>query len=128
MKNTKFLILFMIGGTVSSVAALTSFETIAGVIFLLFVTLSIPFVVSGMRDEKKGLALDDELSHRIMEKAGARAFVVSLFMWMLIMRLTSNSTMDREIPLGFGIISMGLIFLGFWLYHSKRGVGHENQT
>lgn len=137
MKSTKTMMLLTLAGTItfalglwaySTMDSLGVFEyTIAGAV-LITVVISMAIGMRRLKDEKKGLAVDDELSRKIKDKAATVAFMFSFYLWTLIAMFTVDTNIRTEIPIGLGIVGMGLLFLGAWLYYSKIGLTDENKN
>lgn len=137
MKNTKTILFALIGLTITFGAGIAMYSTMAeikpieyliyGAVGLL-VIFSLARVFKNLKDEKKGLTTEDELSKKIKMKAGANAFMASFYLWTMILLFTMDSDLSNEIILGTGIFGMGLLFIGFWLYHNKRGIYDGNQN
>lgn len=133
MNKTKISLLLMLAGTVifaisfwlySSLEKIGTLEyTVAGLV-LVVVSVSVGVGLKRIKAEKKGLTIEDELSRRIRQKAAANAFAFSFYLWTLIAIFTINSNTDIIIPVG--ILGMGLLFIGFWIYYSKTGIKDEN--
>ena len=45
-----------------------------------------------------------------------------------ILLFTIDSNIENEILLGFGIAGMGLMSVGFWFYHNKKGIDDGNSN
>lgn len=137
MGKTKISLILMLAGSATffaglglygSIESLTPFE-IGTAAFVVLVTLGGIAIARGkLKDEKKGLPADDEMSNIIKEKAGARAFAGSFYIWLFILLFFSNSSLDNELIIGGGLIAMGAVFMGFWFYYTKTGVGFEDQN
>ena len=136
MSKTKTLTITMLAGTVtffmglwmySTMEDLTLFEIGVAAFVILIVLATIPVIRSRLKNEKLGLPADDELSESIKQKAESKAFGVSFYLWAFIAIITLDSSLEPIVPIGIGLIAMGLIFMGFWSYYSKKGVGYENQ-
>lgn len=135
MKSTKTMLLILIIGTVtftgglfaySTMSTLSTFEySLAGFV-LLTVVFSIIVGIGRLKNERKGLPADDELSNAIKQKAASRAFAYSFYTWTGIAVFTVDSNLRNEIPIGIGIALMGLLFIGFWIYYAKTGIANEN--
>lgn len=131
MKKLRLLLIMILAGTVTFSAGLWMYSTkselgtkelfIAGLVFVL-VIFSLIVGLKKMKNVKKGLPIDDELSNSIKQKAAAMAFMYSFYMWLFIIIFMSDKTMRVEIPVGIGIVGMGLLFFGFWAYYSIQGV------
>ena len=103
------------------------FEFAVAGLVLAVVVASFVIGIRRIKDHRKGLVLDDELSHRIKQKAAARAFSFSIYLWTLILLFMGDADLRADIPIGLGILGMGILFLGFWFYYSKKGLSNENQ-
>jgi len=135
MKKTKSMLLIMLAGTVtfsiglwlySTMDSLSILEYSMAALVLIVVVFSTIVGIKRLKKEKKGLTVDDELSLRIKQKAGASAFSLSFLLWSFIALFTVDTGLRPEIPIGIGILGMGLLFIGFWIYYSKKGIQDEN--
>ncbi len=137
MKNTKTIMFALIGLTLTFGAGIAMYsgmveiKPIEYIIYAavgLIVIFSLVRVVKNLKDEKKGLTTEDELSQKIKLRAGANAFTASFYLWTMILLFTTDSAIENEILLGIGIVGMGLIFVGFWFYHNNKGIESENSN
>jgi len=137
MKSTKTALILVLVGAVmfsgglwlySTGKSLGLLEIGTAILVLIVVLLSLFVGLKRIKDEKKGLPVDDELSLRIKQKAGASAFSVSFILWPIILIFTMDSDLDVRIPIEIGILAMGLIFIGFWIYYTRMGLKDENQN
>lgn len=137
MSKTKISLILMLGGTVtfflgfgvySSMDTLSGFE-VATAVFVILITIGgILIARSRLKDEKKGLPAEDEMSKKIREKAGAASFLVSFYIWTFMIIFFSGSQLDREVIIGIGVVATAVVFMGFWVYYYRTGVGFENQN
>ncbi len=107
------------------------FNTIGYLIFglsILMICLGMYFKIQRYKSEKVGLTSDDELSKRIKEKATAKAFNMSFYMWLFIILFVKDIEPKVKIIMGFGLLGMGLVFFLNWLYYSKVGISDENKN
>lgn len=135
MKKTKTALIIMLAGTLTFVAGLWAYSTmselgafeyaIAGLVFLI-VIISVIVGLKRIKDEKKGLTVEDELSKSIKQKAAASSFMYSFYLWTMIILFTIDSNLSIEVPIGIGILGMAFLFLGFWAYYSKSGIQDDN--
>jgi peptidoglycan/LPS O-acetylase OafA/YrhL len=63
----------------------------------------------------KGEPAEDELSKKILQKAAAWSFYVSLYMWVLMIWLSDKLDLGRDVLLSSGILGMALIFGINWI-------------
>ena len=71
---------------------------VAGLV-LLVVVFSLIVARKRIRDEKRGLPAEDELSRDIKRRAAANAFMWSFYLWTLITAFTVDSDIRPELPL-----------------------------
>ncbi len=137
MKSTKTIMFALIGLTLTFGAGIAMYSTMAEIkpmeyiIYAavgLIVVFSLARVVKNLKDEKKGFTIEDELSQKIKLRAGANAFTASFYLWTMILLFTIDSNIENEILLGIGIVGMGLMFVGFWFYHDKKGIDDGNSN
>lgn len=135
MSKTKTLTIAMLAGAVAffagfmvytSKAELTAFDIGVAVFVVLIVLGSIPIIRARLKNEKLGLPADDELSEMIKQKAEAKAFGISYYMWAFIAIISMNMNFNPIVPIGIGMFAMGALFMGFWYYYSRNGVGYED--
>ena len=106
------------------------FDTLAYGIFglvILIVGFRLYFTINSFKSEKAGLTSEDELSKRIKEKAAAKAFKFSIYMWAFVVLFLADIGPRAKIIVGLGLMGMGLIFLLTWFYLSKVGISDENK-
>ena len=137
MKNTKTIIFAIIGLTLTFAAGIAVYSTMSEIkpieyIIYAAVGLIVIFglvrVVKNLKDEKKGLTIEDELSKRIKEKVAAKSFYASFYIWTMIIVFTVDTKIRSEILLGIGLVGMSLIYIGMWLYHNNKGLEDENSN
>ena len=137
MKNTKIIMLAIIGLTLTFGAGIAIYSTMAEIkpieyIIYAAVGLIVIFglvrAVKNLKDEKKGLTVEDELSKRLQEKVAAKSFYASYYIWTMIIVFTIDSKIRSEILLAIGLVVMSLIYIGIWLYHNKKGLEDENSN
>ncbi len=107
------------------------FNTIGYLIFglsILMIGFGLYFKIQKFISEKSGLTSDDELSKRIKEKAAAKAFGFSIYMWVFIILFLIDMEPRDKIIIGLCLIGMGLIFFLNWLYYSKVGISDEDKN
>jgi len=107
------------------------FDTVGYLIFglsILLIGFGLYFKIQSYKSEKEGLTSDDELSKRIKEKAAAKAFSISIYMWLFIILFLLGIEPRVKIIIGFGLLGMVLIFFLNWFYYSKAGIPDENKN
>jgi len=131
MKNTKLALIMLGVGTAGFLAALyfylfrapLDFYQIAIVaMVLVIVPVSAIVGLRNLKKQKAGIPIEDELSLRIKEKAAARSFAVSLYMWLAILLLCLSSSREILVPVLAGIVGMGGVFLVNWSLLSHKGI------
>ena len=84
------------------------------------------FKYQNYKNESAGLEPNDEFSNRIREKAAAKAFSISIYMWLAVILFVKELDPRAKIIVSLGMLGMVLIFFLHWLYYSKNGIADEN--
>jgi uncharacterized membrane protein len=135
MKTTKATMFALIGGTLTFAAGIAVYSImseIKPIEYIIYAAVGLIVIfglvkgIKNLKDEKKGLTTEDELSQKIKLRAGANAFTASFYLWTVILLFTIDSNINNEIILGIGIVGMGLIFVAFWFYHNNKGIDDGN--
>jgi len=116
--------IFQTGNSNQNSSFFTSEIIFVVAIVILFI-VSIFFAFKRMKNRKQGLPEEDELSKRIVNKAGAKSFFASLFLWLALLYVHNNSTVDTELLFGYGIIGMAFIFITLTIVFNIRGIKDE---
>lgn len=101
---------------------LKSSDNIQFIIILLLVIFGFYFGYRRITSEKRGEPAEDELSKKVLQKAAALSYYLSLYLWLVIMYLTDKLKNDPEVMFGWGILGMGIIFAISWLFYNFRGI------
>ena len=72
--------------------------------------------------KKKEQPSDDELSLKILYRASSTSYLVSLYLWALIIYIWSKTETGIGILFGSGILTMAAIFVLCWLYYKLFGI------
>ncbi|MDP7180148.1 MAG: hypothetical protein QF824_02680 [Candidatus Woesearchaeota archaeon] len=75
------------------------------------------------KDTKKGLAVEDERSRKVLLLTGAKSFKISMWYLLVLMWVSSVFeiiTLNSEMALGLGIVGMAVIFGITWLWANKQ--------
>jgi uncharacterized membrane protein len=115
--------------TTASKGTVSSGTLISFIIPLIAVVLAAFFITRGYKEVKLGLPLEDERSKKVLNKAAATTFYVSLY-WLLAIswfesffaknlfgvdRLTASQVVDGAVG------GMAIFFFIFWFYYNKKG-------
>lgn len=97
---------------------------LGGLIALIILAFAILVFVRGQEDMKNGLPLQDERSRRVMEKAAAKAFYVSLYLLLAIGFLSDDIIKFRDVSQATSIAvgCMALLLLIFWAYYNRKEI------
>jgi uncharacterized membrane protein len=90
---------------------------IAMIIILVGVVTFVLQIVNKRRDMEAGTPAEDEFTKIAKVYAGSRAFIYSMYLWMLIFVFNSAFTKPQTM-LGIGILGSALIY-GLWLFYFK---------
>lgn len=96
---------------------------VVGVILVVGFALFLAF--RRMRDIKSDLPAEDEFSKKIMRRAGATSYYVSLYLWLALMMFEEIIALERSSLIGAGIMGMALIFALSWIYHRYIRTAHD---
>lgn len=130
MKKTQTLLVLILAGAVAFSMAMWFYalrkplsvtEYVVAALVLLVLVFSLIVGRKRIRDEKRGLPAEDELSKDIKRRAAANAFMWSFYLWTLIAIFTVDSDIRPELPLEAGLLGMAVLFVVFWMYYSKTG-------
>ena len=92
-----------------------------GVIGLL-VVLALFVGISQLRSYNRNEPPEDELSKKILQKAAAKSFYVSLYLWLVVSYVTDGKDLEIGSVIGTGIVGMALVFLISWLVVKYQGI------
>jgi peptidoglycan/LPS O-acetylase OafA/YrhL len=67
----------------------------------------------------------DELSKKVLQKAAAISYYISLYIWVFLIFLSDRVTFVPEELLGTGILAMAATFGITWLVLNFRGIRNE---
>jgi peptidoglycan/LPS O-acetylase OafA/YrhL len=74
-------------------------------------------LVRGISDAKNRLPAQDELTKLIMQRTGATAFQLSLFLWLVIGGMEDRIPLEGQTLINAGILGMAILFSLSWVYH-----------
>jgi hypothetical protein len=97
--------------------------SIATIIILVGVVTFVTQIVKKKRDLEAGAPAKDEFTKLAQVYAGSRAFIYSMYLWMLIFVFNSSFT-KHETMLGIGILGSALIYGLFLFYFKTSGDFH----
>ncbi len=98
---------------------------ILGIIVALIILIFALIVYKrGKKDLRRGLPLKDERSKKVMQKAMSMAFLVSLYMLLLLGFLSDKIIKFRDVSQATGISVgiMAVLFAIFWAYYNKKAI------
>ncbi len=85
--------------------------------------LAIGVFFRNYKSVKGGFPIEDERSKRVMEKAMAKAYLISIYLLLAIGWASDDLIQFRDASqaTGAGIIGMAIAFALCWVYYSMRG-------
>jgi uncharacterized membrane protein len=134
-RSLKITFILLVAGTLTFAAGVIAYSFMTPVdptqyviygAFGLIAILSIILGMKRLREARKGMILEDEMTQKIRLKAGANSFIFSFYLWTFILIFTIDSHISREFIIGIGLVGMSFLYLGFWFYYNHKGVGDEN--
>jgi len=106
------ILMVVIWGYISFENRIQSFNGLQFLIIILIVVFGIIAIIRELKkyqEKKNGLVSEDELSTKMKYKAGYKAYMTSMYMWLFIF-LLKDKFPDTESMLGGGILLSALIF------------------
>jgi peptidoglycan/LPS O-acetylase OafA/YrhL len=100
-------------------------ENLHLLIIIVLVAFALFFGYKRLTSERRGEPAEDEMSKKVMQKAAALSYFISLYLWVFMIYIKDRVAMDVEILIGTGILGMGVIFALSWLYFNFRGIRNE---
>lgn len=131
MKKSGLVFLVVILVVVSTILWIAKSGALAGIdvlqigVIAILVILAVVFGYRRLTSERRGEPAEDELSKKVMMKASAWAYFISLYMWVFMIWLKDRVTFDTEQLLGTGILAMAVIWALCWLVVYWRGIRDE---
>ncbi len=105
--------------------SLVNGESLQFLIIGALVVFGLFFAYRRLASEKRGEPLEDEYSRKVVQKAAAFSYYVSIYLWLVIMYLTDKLKPDTEVMFGWGILGMAVVFALSWVYFNFRGIKNE---
>lgn len=137
MKKTRTALILVLSGAVAFTTAiwiystkteLATFHYVAFAAVFFVVAVSLVIGLRRLRNQRRGLTVDDELSRRIKERAAAQSFVFSFYIWLMLMLFTDDLELSVTALIGIGIILNGLLFFGLLYFNTRNGIDIENPS
>ena len=131
MKKSGLVFLVAILVVVSTILWIAKSGALAGIdvlqigVIAILVILAVVFGYRRLTSERRGEPVEDELSKKVMMKASAWAYFISLYMWVFMIWLKDRVTFDTEQLLGTGILAMAVIWALCWLVVYWKGIRDE---
>ena len=114
------LIWFMNSGSGLQTAEVWQFAVI-----LLIVAFALYILFTRAKSVNRGEPAEDELSKKILQKASSLSFYISLYIWVAMIVINDRVTMDTEVLLGTGILSMAVAWVILVIFFKIRGLRNE---
>jgi len=82
------------------------------------------FALRRYNDAEKGMPFEDERSRRVMEKAAAKSFYVSLYVLLAIGLFSEGAIQFRDVSQATGAVIgfMAILFFAFWAYYNRKEI------
>lgn len=132
MKKTAFI--FIVAGLVlatvilwiiSTTSAFKPFDFLQFGVILLVIGFAVFMGVRRLTSARRGEPAEDELSKKIVQKAAAWSFYISLYLWVIMIWVKDHFEWDTDRVLASGIVSMAVIFFLSWLIYNIRGIKND---
>ncbi|HRY31706.1 MAG TPA: hypothetical protein P5531_01935 [Bacteroidales bacterium] len=97
-------------------------EMVQGIIIVLLVLFGFYIAFSRLKSVRRGEPAEDEMSKKILQRAAAVSYYVSLYIWVGIIFLLDRVEMETEVLLGSGILGMGIVWVLLVLFFRWKGL------
>jgi peptidoglycan/LPS O-acetylase OafA/YrhL len=94
-------------------------------VILLLIAFAVFIGIRRLTSERRGEPVEDELSKKVLQRAAALSYYISLYMWVAMIYIKDRVKLDTEEILGAGILGMAVIFAVSWLFFHFKGVSNE---
>jgi len=90
---------------------------------IIIIVLAVWVFLRNYRSVKGGFPVEDERSKRVMEKAFAKAYLISIYLLLAIGFASDDLIQFRDVSqaMSAGILGMVLIFWLCWMYYNRKG-------
>jgi len=92
---------------------------------ILVVGFALFVATSRIKAVKSGLAPEDELSKKILQKTAALSYYVSLYWWLILMYFSDRIKLENHTLIGVGILGMAILFAVIWFFFNFKGEFNE---
>jgi len=100
-------------------------ESLQFPIIIIIVGFAVFIGIKRFKSEKRGEPAEDELSKKIMQKAAAISYFISIYLWLVLMYIAGKGGNDNEVLFGWGILGMAVIFFISWVIIYFVGIKNE---
>ncbi len=128
--NQVFLIVGLV--IISSVAWFISINKVTNllenlhfIVILLLVLFALFIGYKRLTSERRGEPTEDEMSKKVVQKAAAISYFISLYLWVAIIYVKDRVEVDTEVLIGSGILGMAVIFALSWIVLNFMGLRNE---
>jgi peptidoglycan/LPS O-acetylase OafA/YrhL len=94
-------------------------------VVLLLVGFAIFIGFRRLKSATLGEPTEDERSKRILQKAAALSYYISLYIWVFLIFLKDRVEFDTEELLGTGVLAMAATFGVSWFVFNFRGIRND---
>jgi len=109
----------------SSVGSLKATDLVHFGVIVMVVGFALFIGYKRLSSERRGEPAEDELSKKVMMKAAAISYFISLYLWVFMIFLKDRVEMETEELLGTGVLGMAVIFAIAWAIVNYRGIKNE---
>jgi len=100
-------------------------DLLQSLVVLLLVGFGMLATFRRLISSRKGEPSEDELSKLILQKSASLSYYASLYLWLIIIYINDKVNLETEQLLGWGIIGMAIIFVGFWSFLKIKGLKND---
>lgn len=131
MKTRTYFVILLIGVVTLSLGAWVYYskndtleiaDLMQYAIIVVLVAFALIIGFRRLKSERRGEPAEDEFSKKIMQRAAATSYYVSLYWWLALVYLSDNWQKETESLIGTGILGMAILFALCWVYYKIKGV------
>jgi peptidoglycan/LPS O-acetylase OafA/YrhL len=94
-------------------------------VIILVIAFALFFGYKRFSSAKSGQPVEDELSKKVLQKAAAFSFYISLYLWVAIIYISDKVKLESHSLIGAGVLGMAVIYAICWVVINFTGIKNE---
>jgi peptidoglycan/LPS O-acetylase OafA/YrhL len=94
-------------------------------VIILVIAFALFFGYKRIKGAKRGEPVEDELSKKVLQKAAAFSFYISLYLWVAIIYISDKVKLESHTLIGAGVLGMAVIYAICWVVINFTGIKNE---